>query len=231
MNDKKIPNHIAFIMDGNGRWAKARLMPRKFGHKHGVEAMQRVIRACKDLGVKEISIYAFSTENWSRPKDEVDELFRLVKQFADEELPKYAQENYKVRFMGAINKLPQDVLKSLQKISDAVKDNSGTVINIGLNYGGRDEIVRAVNKLIASGKSVVQEEDINNNLDTFGLTDPDVIVRSAGEKRLSNFMLWQSAYSEYIYIDDYWPDFDKSTVEKIIKEYANRERKYGGVRK
>ncbi|MDE6550999.1 MAG: di-trans,poly-cis-decaprenylcistransferase [Clostridia bacterium] len=231
MDNESIPKHIAFIMDGNGRWAKARHMPRKYGHKHGVDAMKRVIAACASIGIEIISIYAFSTENWSRPQDEIDELFKLVKRFADKELVEYAKDNYQVRFMGDLRRLPDDVRLSLDKISDAVKDNSGTIINIGLNYGSRDEIVRAVNSLISSGRDSVSVSDINAALDTCDLCDPDIIVRASGEKRLSNFMLWQAAYSEFIFIDDYWPDFTEETVNRIISEYRSRDRRYGGLKK
>ncbi len=231
MDKDTVPKHIAFIMDGNGRWAKARHMPRKYGHKNGVDAMKRVICACARMGIEIISIYAFSTENWTRPQDEIDELFNLVKRFADKELTQYASDNYRVRFMGDLSALPQDVQNSLDKITAAVKDNSGPIINIGLNYGARDEIVRAVNSLIDGGAKAVSASDIAAKLDTRDMCDPDVIVRSAGEKRLSNFMLWQAAYSEFIFIDDYWPDFTEETVERIVREYNGRERRYGGLKK
>ncbi len=231
MDKDTVPKHIAFIMDGNGRWAKARHMPRKYGHKNGVDAMKRVIGACARMGIEIISIYAFSTENWTRPQDEIDELFNLVKRFADKELAQYASDNYRVRFMGDLSALPQDVQNSLDKITAAVKYNSGPIINIGLNYGARDEIVRAVNSLIDDGAKAVSASDLAAKLDTRDMCDPDVIVRSAGEKRLSNFMLWQAAYSELIFIDDYWPDFTEETVERIVREYNGRERRYGGLKK
>lgn len=226
--ERKVPIHIAFIMDGNGRWAKRRLMPRKFGHKMGVEALKRVIDACEKAGVKEVSVYALSTENWSRPKDEIDALLDMVKKFADDELQKYVEKNYCVRFMGELHRLPEVTRAALEKIARASAGNTGIVVNIGLNYGGRDEIVRAVNKLIDEKKSVTVES-LNLALDTAGMNDPDVIVRSAGEKRLSNFMLWQSAYSEFVYIDDFWPDFDAATVERIIGEYSKRQRRFGAL--
>ncbi len=231
MDKDTVPKHIAFIMDGNGRWAKARHMPRKYGHKNGVDAMKRVIGACARMGIEIISIYAFSTENWTRPQDEIDELFNLVKRFADNELAQYASDNYRVRFMGDLSALPQDVQNSLDKITAAVKDNSGPIINIGLNYGARDEIVRAVNSLIDGGAKAVSASDLAAKLDTRDMCDPDVIVRSAGEKRLSNFMLWQAAYSELIFIDEFWPDFTEETVERIVREYNGRERRYGGLKK
>lgn len=229
MQDLKIPAHIAFIMDGNGRWAKRRLMPRKYGHKMGVEALKRVIAACEKLGIKEVSFYALSTENWSRPKDEIDALLAMIKKFADEEMKEYVDKNYRIRFMGELHRLPQETQNALESIARAAENNTGIVVNIGINYGGRDEIARAAQKAAESGLPVT-EEAINANLDTAGMSDPDVIVRCAGEKRLSNFMLWQCAYSEFVFIDDFWPDFNEQTVLRIISEYSGRERRFGGLK-
>lgn len=225
----KIPTHIAFIMDGNGRWAKRRLMPRKYGHKMGVEALKRVVAACDELGVKEVSFYALSTENWSRPQDEIDALLAMIKKFADEEMQDYVNKNYLIRFMGELHRLPKETMSALEKVESAAKGNTGIVVNIGLNYGGRDEIVRAAGKLAAAGKEI-NIENMNSAIDTAGMHDPDIIVRCAGEKRLSNFMLWQSAYSEFVFIDDFWPDFDKDTVIGIIREFSGRERRFGGLK-
>ncbi len=222
--------HIAFIMDGNGRWAKKRLLPRKVGHREGVKALERVINACEKRGIKEVSFYAFSTENWSRPQEEIDALFDMVRKFADNELKSYVERNMTVRFMGDVTKLPKDTLDALNKITSAVRQNGeGMVVNIGLNYGGRDEIVTAVKALVDSGEEITKE-NIESRLYTKGMSDPDVIVRSSGEKRLSNFMLWQSAYSELIFIDDLWPDFNAATVDSIIDEYAKRTRRFGGLK-
>lgn len=216
-------------MDGNGRWAKRRLMPRKYGHKMGVEALKRVIAACDKLGVKEVSFFALSTENWSRPKDEIDSLLDMIKKFADEEMKEYVGKNYRVRFMGELHRLPLETQRALENIAQAAKDNTGIVVNIGINYGGRDEIARAAEKLVQENLPVTVE-NINSHLDTAGMHDPDIIVRCAGEKRLSNFMLWQCAYSEFVLIDDYWPDFGEETVMRIIKEYSGRERRFGGLK-
>lgn len=216
-------------MDGNGRWAKRRLMPRKYGHKMGVEALKRVIAACDKLGVKEVSFFALSTENWSRPKDEIDSLLDMIKKFADEEMKEYVGKNYRVRFMGELHRLPLETQRALESIAEAAKDNTGIVVNIGINYGGRDEIARAAEKLVQENLPVTVE-NINSHLDTAGMHDPDIIVRCAGEKRLSNFMLWQCAYSEFVLIDDYWPDFGEETVMRIIKEYSGRERRFGGLK-
>lgn len=216
-------------MDGNGRWAKRRLMPRKYGHKMGVEALKRVIAACDKLGVKEVSFFALSTENWSRPKDEIDSLLDMIKKFADEEMKEYVGKNYRVRFMGELHRLPLETQRALENIAQAAKDNTGITVNIGINYGGRDEIARAAEKLVQENLPVTVE-NINSHLDTAGMHDPDIIVRCAGEKRLSNFMLWQCAYSEFVLIDDYWPDFGEETVMRIIKEYSGRERRFGGLK-
>ncbi len=216
-------------MDGNGRWAKRRLMPRKYGHKMGVEALKRVIAACDKLGVKEVSFFALSTENWSRPKDEIDSLLDMIKKFADEEMKEYVGKNYRVRFMGELHRLSLETQRALESIAQAAKDNTGIVVNIGINYGGRDEIARAAEKLVQENLPVTVE-NINSHLDTAGMHDPDIIVRCAGEKRLSNFMLWQCAYSEFVLIDDYWPDFGEETVMRIIKEYSGRERRFGGLK-
>ena len=229
MQEINIPTHIAFIMDGNGRWAKRRLMPRKYGHKMGVEALKRVIAACDKLGVKEVSFYALSTENWSRPKDEIDALLGMIKKFADEEMKEYVDKNYRVRFMGELHRLPEETQKALESIAAAAMKNTGIVVNIGINYGGRDEIARAAAK-VAERNLPVTAENIDAYLDTAGMHDPDIIVRCAGEKRLSNFMLWQSAYSEFVFVDDFWPDFGEETVLRIIREYSGRERRFGGLK-
>lgn len=216
-------------MDGNGRWAKRRLMPRKYGHKMGVEALKRVIAVCDKLGVKEVSFYALSTENWSRPKDEIDALLGMIKKFADEEMKDYVDKNYRVRFMGELHRLPEETQKALESIAAAAMNNTGIVVNIGINYGGRDEIVRAAAR-VAERNLPVTAENIDAYLDTAGMHDPDIIVRCAGEKRLSNFMLWQSAYSEFVFVDDFWPDFGEETVLRIIREYSGRERRFGGLK-
>ena len=227
--DLKIPTHIAFIMDGNGRWAKRRLMPRKYGHKMGVEALKRVIAVCEKLGIKEVSFYAFSTENWSRPQDEIDALLAMIKKFADEEMKEYVDKNYRIRFMGELHRLPEETQKALESSARAAANNTGIVVNIGINYGGRDEIARAAQKA-ASAAQPVTVEAISARLDTAGMSDPDVIVRCAGEKRLSNFMLWQCAYAELVFVDDFWPDFNEETIVRILKEYSGRERRFGGLK-
>lgn len=231
MQDIKIPRHIAFIMDGNGRWAKKRLLPRKAGHREGVSALRRMVDECEKAGVEMVSFYAFSTENWTRPQDEIDALFKMVKEFADKHLGEYVKRGLRIMFMGDLTKLPKDTVDSLKTILSEAKDNKGMIVNIALNYGGRDEIVHAVNKIISAGVREINKDVLSDCMYTGGLPDPDVIVRSSGEKRLSNFMLWQAAYSELIFIDEYWPDFDAAVFKKIIEEYSKRDRRYGNVRR
>ncbi|MEG1536524.1 MAG: polyprenyl diphosphate synthase [Clostridia bacterium] len=225
----KIPKHIAFIMDGNGRWAKAHLLPRKMGHKQGVVALKKIVEECNALGVGMVSFYAFSTENWSRPQAEIDELFALVTKFADEELDKYSKLGYRVMVMGDMSQLPQQTQDSLNKIVGESSQNKGMIVNIAINYGGRQEILRAVNTALQSGLAKITMEDLSNCMYTAGLADPDLIVRSSGEKRLSNFMLWQCAYSEFVFVDEHWPDFDKKILEKILVEYSKRDRRFGKI--
>ena len=224
----KIPKHIAFIMDGNGRWAKKRALPRKAGHKAGVKALQKVIEACNKKGVQMCSFYAFSTENWKRPQDEIDAIFALVERFVAEELDKYAGVGYRVMFMGDLSVLPDSTQNAIKTIMEKSKGNDGMIVNVALNYGGRQEIVNAVNTILQSGLNKVDEQMISDCIYTAGLPDPDIIVRTSGEERLSNFMLWQSAYSELLFIDDFWPDVDESTIDYIISEYSKRHRRFGG---
>ncbi len=218
-------------MDGNGRWAKKRLMPRKAGHREGVKALQRMVDECDKAGVEMVSFYAFSTENWTRPQEEIDALFKMVKEFADNHLGKYLKRGFRIMFMGDLTKLPSETVESLKKILASAKDNKGMIVNIALNYGGRDEILHAVNKILASGVREVDLQTLSDCMYTGGLPDPDVIVRSSGEKRLSNFMLWQAAYTELVFVDDLWPDFDAAVFNKILTEYSQRDRRYGNVRR
>lgn len=228
MEDLKIPKHIAFIMDGNGRWAKKRHLPRSVGHREGVTSMRKVVEACHDKGVQVVSFYAFSTENWSRPQEEIDTLFSMLEKFAKSEIPKYAKRNFIIRVMGDLSQLPQNVQYALVENMKLCDGNTGMVVNLGINYGGRDEIVYAVNKLISKGLEVTKD-NISANLYTSDLPEPDVMVRSSGEVRLSNFMLWQLSYSEFIFIDTLWPDMSEKTIDEIIIEYNKRDRRFGRV--
>ena len=231
MTDKVTPRHIAFIMDGNGRWAKKRLLPRKAGHRQGVKALERVVAACEKRGVEMVTFYAFSTENWARPQDEIDALFAMVAEFADTRLKEYVDRGLRILFIGDLTPLPQKTRDACTRIVEAAKGNKGMIVCIALNYGGRDEIVRAVRTLLQSGLKDVDAETLSDCMYTGGLPDPDVIVRSSGEKRLSNFMLWQAAYSEFVFRDELWPDFDEKIIDAVLEEYASRDRRYGSVKR
>ena len=230
MNEIKIPKHIAFIMDGNGRWAKKRALPRKLGHKAGVDSLKKVVKACSDYGIEMCTFYAFSTENWKRPQDEIDALFKLVEDFAKKSLNEYANSNYRLMYMGDLSLLPKSTQDALIDIKNKTLNNTGMIINIAINYGGRQEIVNAINYILQSGISKVDEQMVSDCIYTSGLPDPDVIVRTSGEERISNFMLWQLAYSEFIFLDTLWPDMDKKDIDNIITEYSKRNRRFGDLR-
>ncbi len=224
----RLPTHIAFIMDGNGRWATKRLLPRKFGHREGVKTMRKIITACVRLGIKVVSLFAFSTENRNRPKDEVAALMQLIRENIYDMLKELIDEGVKVVFMGDLSYFDADIRASLDKVVSESADGEKAVVNIGLNYGSRDEIIRAVNKCVQEGKEV-NEEIFASHLYTSGLPDPDLIVRTSGEYRLSNFMLYQAAYSEVIVTNTLWPDFNESELQSILAEYEKRDRRFGKV--
>ena len=217
-------------MDGNGRWAKKRALPRKAGHKAGVDALKKVIEECQARGVQMCSFYAFSTENWKRPQDEINAIFKLVEDFAANELKKYVDKNYRVMCMGDLSLLPQKTQDSLKEIVDSGKNNTGMIVNIAINYGGRQEIVNAINYILQYGINKVDEQMVSDCIYTAGLPDPDIIVRTSGEERISNFMLWQLAYSEFLFIDTLWPDMDKKDIDYIINEYSKRNRRFGDIK-
>lgn len=226
---KKIPNHIAFIIDGNGRWAKQQNKPRSFGHQKGVGVVKKIIKSCRKRGIKVVSIFAFSTENWNRPQKEVDFLFKLFWINAKQIEKKSNFNGVRYNFMGDLTKIPVDLKNCLESIMQKTKDNCDFFVNIGINYGGRDEIVRAVNKLIASGKKSVDIEDIRQNLDTSFLPDPELVVRSGGERRISNFMLFEMAYSEFYFTKTYWPAFDEAELSKALDDFSSRKRRFGAI--
>ena len=223
------PSHIAFIMDGNGRWAERRHLPRKYGHKMGTKTLERVVDLAAKYEVKTVTFYAFSTENWSRPQGEIDYLFGIFRNFLDE-INKYKDKNVRVRFIGNLSKLPDDIVAACGKMTDETKDNDGLTVVIALNYGSWEEIVTAVNALIESGKKNVNIKDIVDHLYTRDISFPDLVVRTGGEVRLSNFLLLQSAYSELIFTEVLWPDFDEKAFRDVLEEYSSRERKYGGLK-
>ncbi len=229
------PNHIAFIMDGNGRWAKKRLMPRTYGHKNGCEAIIRVLRACRDFNIKYVSLYAFSTENWRREKDEVQYLMDLITEYFDSNINKLLEHNVKVIISGFEENLPTKVKEVIKRVTELTKDKTGQVLNVCFNYGSKKELVRAT-KLIA--KDVldgnlkiedINEDTISNNLFTNCMPDVDLMVRSSGEQRISNFLLYQIAYAELYFTKVYWPDFDKDVVYQCLKEFESRQRRFGGA--
>ncbi|MGL4739422.1 MAG: isoprenyl transferase [Sarcina sp.] len=228
-----IPKHIAIIMDGNGRWAKKRGLPRTMGHKAGAETIRKVLRECDDLGVKYLTLYAFSTENWKRPKDEVNAIMKLLVEFLRKEIAELHSNNVKVTTIGDLNKIPQFCQDEIAMAKDLTKDNTGVVLNVAFNYGGRDEIIRAVQKCIESGinSNELTEDIFENYLDTSGMPDPDIIIRPSGEQRISNYLLWQCAYSEFWYSNINWPDFKPEDLREAIYDFQNRDRRFGGVNK
>ena len=231
---EKMPAHIAIIMDGNGRWAQSKNLPRMAGHNAGMQTIKEIVKASSSLGIKHLTVYAFSTENWKRSTEEVGGIFKLIVIYMEKELKELHENNVKVRILGDYERLPKDAVKSLERSLDTTKDNTGLQFNIALNYGGRDEILRSVKKLAADVESGVMkadditEEMISDNLYTAGIPDPDLIIRTSGEMRLSNYLLWQCAYSEFVFTDMLWPDFDREEYEKMIEIFQNRKRRYGG---
>ena len=233
----RIPRHVAVIMDGNGRWATRKGVPRLVGHNAGMEAMKEIVRRASDLGIGYLTVYAFSTENWKRSEEEVSGIFRLLVKFVKLDLDELNEENVKVRAFGDWHVIPDAARKSLQKTLDETKNNTGLQFNIALNYGSRAEIVRAVNRIEqdrAAGKisGETTEELISRYLYTGeengNIPDPDLIIRTSGEERLSNFLLWQSAYSEFVFTDTLWPDFTPEKFEEMLEIYQSRDRRFGG---
>jgi undecaprenyl diphosphate synthase len=224
-----LPRHVAIIMDGNGRWARKRNLPKIMGHRSGAKAVDTIIEACSRLGIKALTLYAFSTENWKRPKEEIDALMGLLKDMLRQNLDKIMKNNMRFNVIGRIDELLpslRDMIKTAEEESSA---NTGMTLTLAINYGGRQEILDAARKIYASGKDIssLREEDFGKYLYTGDLPDPDLIIRTSGEMRLSNFLLWQAAYSELYVTDTLWPDFGKEELEKAIKEYEKRERRFG----
>ena len=221
--------HIAIIMDGNRRWAKERNLPTMVGHKKGVEALKNTLRACNDFGVKYLTVYAFSTENWNRKQDEVDYLMELVAITLTNELAEMHNEGVQIRFIGDLSRFSDKLQKILENAVQTTKNNTGVVLQIALNYGARDELTNAVKKVVASG---IRAEDvtpdvISKHLYTVGVPDPDVLIRTGGEQRISNYLLWQIAYSEIIIKNEFWPEFGKDLLAESIQEFGKRQRRYG----
>ena len=231
----RVPNHIAIILDGNGRWAKKRGMPRSFGHVKGCENLEDICEVAKELGVKYLTVYAFSTENWKRSKEEVDGLMKLFRNYLKKCIKISQKNNMRVKVIGDITAFDSDIQESIEKLEDFSKDFTDLHFQIALNYGSRDEITRAVNRMLEDQKAgkletPVSEDTISDYLDTAGLPDPDLMIRTSGELRLSNYLLWQLAYSEFYLTDVPWPDFKKEELVKAIEKYNERDRRYGGVK-
>lgn len=233
--ESNLPNHVAIIMDGNGRWAKKRGLPRIAGHKEGMNVVSKVVRTASDLNIKVLTLYAFSTENWKRPKPEVDFLMRLPKDFLHTYLPEMIENNVKIATIGEFDALPHFTKEAVQNAKNQTKYNDGLLLNFALNYGSRFEIMRAIKDVVKdvnSNKITVDqldEEMFSNYLYTEGMRDPDLLIRTSGEQRLSNFLLWQIAYSEFWFTDVLWPDFTSDTFKQAINDYQQRKRRYGGI--
>ena len=228
--ERLLPTHIAIIMDGNGRWAKKRSFPRTAGHVAGAKTFKTIARYCNKIGLKYLTVYAFSTENWKRPEDEVKSIMNLLRDYL-KDAENFKDENIKVNFIGDRTPLAEDIKALMKKNEDGSKDATGLTLNIAINYGGRDEITNAVKKIVNSGVNAedITEDLISQNLYTYGIPDPDLIIRPSGEYRLSNYLIWQSAYAEYWFSDILWPDFTPQHLEKAINDYNHRNRRFGGV--
>ena len=227
--------HVAIIMDGNGRWANARGLSRTEGHREGVEAARRAVEAARELNLQYLTLYSFSTENWRRPAGEVRDLMGLLKQFIMGDLPRLKKENVRIRILGDKSNLTPDIKALVRRAETETEKNDKFILQIAFNYGGRDELVRAASAIAKDAINGSVKPDaitpalLNDYLDTQGAPDPDLVIRTSGEKRVSNFLLWQAAYAEYIFLDALWPDFDKEVFASAIEEYHGRERRYGGV--
>ena len=230
-----VPRHVAIIMDGNGRWAAARGLPRAEGHRRGVEALRRTIRAAGEMGIRIVTIFSFSAENWSRPASEVGELMGLLRRFVRNDLAELHKSNVRVRVIGERAGLEPDIGRLLAEAEELTKDNDGLILVVAFNYGARQEIVRAAQRVAQAvkqgelGLSDIDMDLLGRFLDAPDIPDPDLIIRTSGEQRLSNFLLWQAAYSELVFVPTYWPDFDRATLESAIREFRQRERRFGGL--
>ncbi|MDO4474866.1 MAG: isoprenyl transferase [Eubacteriales bacterium] len=233
---KNVPQHVAIILDGNGRWAKSKGMPRNYGHAQGSKNVERICEEAWRLGIKYLTVYAFSTENWNRPKDEVDALMKLLRNYMKTCLTTAAKNDMRVRVIGDITRLDNDIQDRILELEEATKNNGGLNFQIAINYGSRDEIVRAIRALakdLVEGKtdwSIVDEALFGQYLDTKGIPDPDLLIRTSGEQRLSNFLLWQLAYTEFYFTDVHWPDFSKEELVRAIEVFNSRNRRFGGVK-
>lgn len=234
-NALNIPKHVAIIMDGNGRWAKKKRMPRNYGHAQGSKNVERICEDAYNMGIKYLTVYAFSTENWVRPQEEVEALMKLLTTYLETSIKTSAKNNMRVRVIGNTEKLSEDIKKSITALEEASKNNTGLNFQVAINYGGRDELLRAAKALaidITTNKTNIDNIDeakFEQYLDTEGIPDPDLLIRTSGEQRLSNFLLWQLAYTEFYFTDVLWPDFNNKELIKAVEYYSNRTRKFGGI--
>ena len=235
MSEMKIPNHVAIILDGNGRWAKKRLMPRNYGHAKGAKTVEKICEEAWNMGIKYLTVYAFSTENWKRPQDEVDALMKLLKNYLKDCIERSNSNDMRVRVIGDKTALSDEIREKIEELEEMTKDNKGLNFTIAINYGSRDEMVRAMKKMamdVKEGKvspEELSEATFENYLDTIGIPDPDLLIRTSGEQRLSNYLLWQLAYTEFYFTDVLWPDFSKKDLEQAVLVYNKRDRRFGKV--
>lgn len=235
MGQLVIPSHVAFIMDGNGRWATSKGKSRQSGHKQGSKTLEKICRQASDLGIKYITVYAFSTENWVRPKSEVDNLMNLLRHYLKNSIKNARKDNMRVSVIGNRDGLALDIVESIKLLEKDSKENTGLHLQIALNYGGRDEIVRMTKRIMTDFENNkinindIDEETINSYLDTRSVPDPDLLIRTSGEMRISNFLLWQIAYSEFYFVEKHWPDFTIDDLKDAIMHYNKKDRRYGGV--
>jgi len=233
---KQFPKHVAIIMDGNGRWARERSLPRAAGHKQGVESLRATVRAASDLGVDFLTVYSFSSENWSRPESEIKHLFSLLRRFVGQDVADLHASGIRIRIIGDRESLTKDIVELIEYCESLTSENEGMTLVVAFNYGARQELTTTIQKLaqdVKLGKiepSQISDEMISENLSTKGIPDPDLLIRTSGEQRLSNFLLWQCAYTEFVFVDEHWPAFDKAVLARAIEIFQNRDRRYGGLK-
>lgn len=230
INPENLPRHIAIIMDGNGTWAKKRGLPRNYGHRQGAVALRNIMLHASKLGVEYLTVFAFSTENWKRPKEEVEYLMSLPREFLSEHENEMILEKIRLRWVGSRERLSQDLIKEIEDLEERTKDNQGLVFTIAFNYGGKDEIITAVNDAIKAGKESIGEKEFEEHLSSHFLPDVDLLIRTSNQQRISNFLLWKLAYAELYFTKTLWPDFKPRDLEEAIREYQRRERRFGGIK-
>lgn len=229
LKQMKIPNHLAIILDGNGRWAKKRGLPRTMGHRQGVETLVKIVRCCSDIGIKHLTVYAFSTENWNRPEQEVNYLMNLLEEYFKGLGKKLRNRNVKLKVIGEKTKLSDKLISIIDEVQEDTKNNTGMIFNIAFNYGSKDEIINAVKNMVNDNVTITKE-NLDNYLYTNESGNVDLLIRTSGEQRISNFLLWQIAYAELYFTDVHWPDFKEKELEKALEDYQNRDRRFGGLK-